>query len=84
MDCLFLCRDNSSGELGCNKDCPTVVNVTDADGYSLKASFEPVKVEVGQQRWNQVSAAIYYTCATTVEGAAYCWVRELACFAAQV
>ncbi|KAI7841688.1 hypothetical protein COHA_004555 [Chlorella ohadii] len=70
---LWCWGDNSSGELGCNKDCPTVVNVTDADGYSLKASFEPVKVEVGQQRWNQVSAAIYYTCATTVEGAAYCW-----------
>lgn len=68
-------RDNSTGELGCDKDCPTVVTVTDDLGRSFKASFEPIKVASGQQRWQQVSAAIYFTCATTVEGTAMCWVR---------
>lgn len=73
--CLTACRDNSTGELGCDKDCPTVVTVTDNLGRSFKASFEPIKVASGQQRWQQVSAAIYFTCATTVEGTAMCWVR---------
>ncbi|PRW45342.1 Serine threonine- kinase CTR1 [Chlorella sorokiniana] len=70
---LWCWGDNTSGELGCDKDCPTVVNVTDMDGLSFKASFTPVKVAPGQQRWKQVSAAIYFTCATTTEGAALCW-----------
>lgn len=74
-DCL--CRDNSAGELGCDRDCPTVTTVTDDIGRSFQASFTPIKVAAGQQKWRQVSAAIYFTCATTVEGTAKCWVSAL-------
>lgn len=52
---------NQSGALG---------NGTSTDEYTATAT--PSRV-VGDQQWRQISTAGAYTCAVTLDGAAYCW-----------